>query len=286
MKRFLKILFCVSIFSYLIGEIIVRSLKLNSDHLDIQIEGVDGFVDRIKNHKGIFKFGKFPSNFSSDFYINDVGFNSPLNFKEIDLNLINIALVGDSYVESYHVGLENNIASILMNENQNLQVYPFGVSGYEFLEMKEIYQNFNLSKFDYVFFLLSKDDLTLKSNKPKFNSSKEQLRKVYNYFEFFKYINSNHMVLLSIKKLFSPKKLKINLNNDISEIVKFLNSKSNIIVIPKFQEEALYFKSLEINNILVVDHKRKPFNYGFDSHWNANGRINIGNAIFNYININ
>jgi len=286
MKNFIKIILITVCFSYLMGEIIVRIFDLNSDHLNIQIKDEDGYVDRLKNFKGTFRFGKFPSNFSSSIHINDIGFNSPLNFHELDTNLTNIAIVGDSYVESYHVDLEDNIASLLMKKNRELQVFPFGVSGYEFKEMLDIYNDFDLSDFKYVFFVLSKDDFILSPSKPKFNDQKEALRKIYNKFQFFVYLNSNHRLLLSIKKLFSGRKVKSQNIFEYTKIIDYLNSKSNVVVIPKFQNQYSFFKNLSINRLLLVDHIRKPFNYGFDSHWNKNGRINISEDIYKYINNN
>ena len=52
-------------------------------------------------------------------------------------------------------------------------------------------------------------------------------------------------------------------NDNINEEVDFIKNKTN-----------------------TINHTRKPFDYGFDAHWNDNGRLNIAVHILDDLNIN
>ena len=100
MKSFFLYILLLFISSITIAETIVRLCKLNSDEMSLIVPDLDGNKQIKSNSKGFYRHGYFPQFNESRFRINDIGFNSLLDYELLDLDKINIALVGDSFVES------------------------------------------------------------------------------------------------------------------------------------------------------------------------------------------
>ena len=287
MKKFVVDIILIFTLVFVVGELITRFYGLKSQNLDFLTYDEEGFYRNKPNSQGTFVFGKFPSVFKTRFNFNDIGFNSSLDYKNFNGKKINIAFLGDSYVESYHVNYYDSFSSILMNLSNDYQSYDFGISGYNIEDYVWIYEKYKLDKFDYVFLITSINDFTNGPNRSKFQHTKEKFREFYNTFHFFSFLNFNHKIVSSLINLFREKKSEekhVFVLNDNQ--IKFI-SKPNLIIIPKNEETFEVLQKERINNLIKVEHKLKPINFGYlNEHWNENGRINVVSTIIPLISKN
>lgn len=130
MKKILVDLLLMIFIIIVSGELISTGFKLYSDDIKIIEEDSKGFTTLKKNSEGYFRFGQFPTFYEKKFHINDIGYNSLLDFNNIDYSRFNIALIGDSFIQSIHTNIENSIGSRLMEINSKIQCFEFGKEGY------------------------------------------------------------------------------------------------------------------------------------------------------------
>ena len=64
-----------------------------------------------------------------------------------------------------------------------------------------------------------------------------------------------------------------------------INKRTNIYVIGKSKEDEQYFYSKGVINLISLEEKLIPINFGFDNHWNINGRLNAINSIVRQLKI-
>lgn len=285
MKKFIVELILIFTLVLVAGELTTRFFGLRSQNVDFFTSDKEDFYTKKPNSQGNYVFGKFPSVYKTKFNFNDIGFNTPLDYKNFNDKKITVAFLGDSYVESHHVNYNESFSSILMNLSNDYQSYDFGVSGYNMEDYIWIYKKFNLEKFDYVFLITELNDFSKNPSRIKYNHQKEKFRNFYNNLHFFSFLNSNHKIILSILSLFGK-------NNEIEkkEFILYDNhakfiSKQNLIILPR--NEATYdsLQKKKINNLFKVEHSLKPINFGYlNSHWNKNGRINVISTIIPLIN--
>ena len=281
MKSFFLYILILFISSITIAETIVRLCKLNSDEMSLIVPDKDGYKKIKSNSKGFYRFGYFPQFNESRFRINDIGFNSLLDYELLDLDKINIAIVGDSFVESFHVNIKNSIGSKLMDYDDNIQCFEFGRGGFTISDMFEVYNDYNLKEFEIVIFFISKDDLSGKTGKVKYNPKLDFLRDLYNRFKLFQFLNRNFQTSNSIKKLFNIRDAmvqKLESNKINQELIDYFNSLENVYMVSKFKNEE-FFLNENFKDLIEVNHRLEPYNFGYDKHWNINGRENIFQSI-------
>jgi len=205
MKRFIKEIIILFLFTYLIGELICQLFPIVSD---IPIRGNrDGFYLLKENQSGIYIRGKFPRWINAEYSINNHGFNSSKDYF-FDTNLKSkIALIGDSFVEGFQVDVTKSIGRLIENTKLNYEIYEFGISGFNFFDYIELYEKYNLQNFKKVFIILDKDDVfTTTSAKEVFTKElqlKEKIfRNIYNRALFFKYLNFNHGIIRETQRIY------------------------------------------------------------------------------------
>ena len=86
--------------------------------------------------------------------INNIGFNSHRNFYNDSISKNDIAIIGDSFVDSKIVGYDNSIAYNLEKLTQ-IKTYNFGVSGGNLNDYVEIYNKYQLQNINLVFIMLT-----------------------------------------------------------------------------------------------------------------------------------
>lgn len=287
MKKILVDLLLIVLIITVSGELISTGFKLYSDDIKIIEEDPKGFKTLKKNSEGYFRFGQFPKFYEKKFHINDIGYNSLLDFNNLDYSRFNIALIGDSFIQSKHTNIENSIGSRLMEINAKIQCFEFGKEGYTAVDMLNAYNEFNLYKFDMVIFFVSKDDLTLKTGKHPFNKNFNEIRGIYNISNFSQYLNNTFSLTKKIRNIFiknNTKEKTINLS-ELDSIKYVYNDLKNSYLISKLQNEESFFISEKFKNVIKIKHELTPINFGFDQHWNNNGRTNVINSIKSCINL-
>ncbi|MDC1472537.1 hypothetical protein N8374_00090 [Flavobacteriaceae bacterium] len=285
MKKILVDLLLIVLIITVSGELISTGFKLYSDDINIIEEDSKGFTTLKKNSEGYFRFGQFPTFYEKKFHINDIGYNSLLDFNNIDYSRFNIALIGDSFIQSKHTNIENSIGSRLMEINNKIQCFEFGKEGYTAIDMLNVYNEFNLQKFDMVIFFISKDDLTSKTGKRPFNKNLNKIRNVYNISNFSQYLNNTFSLTKKIRNIFVKNQLENKYVYNYDSIRNVFNDLKNSYLISKLQNEESFFISEKFKNVIKIKHELTPINFGFDQHWNNNGRTNVVNSIKSCLNI-
>ncbi len=244
MKRFIYNLLIIFSLTYILGELTTRILGFRSQNLDFQVKGIEDYYSNQSNSEGNFVFGKPPSLFKTKFRYNDLGFNTPLDFKDYNENKINVAFLGDSFVESLHVNYYESLSAILMAESKDIQSYDFGFHEYNIEDYIWLYDIYNLDMFDYVFVILDTNDIKSDPNRIKFNDNKERFRDIYNKFHFLNFLNRNHNIIRNLIKFISGESNTIRVSeNDILENhhKNYLNKKK-LFVIPRDNNSFIFFE--------------------------------------------
>ena len=279
MKTFLKYFFSVLFTSFLMAEVIIRIVGGVGDQVKLEVK--DGFFYNQKNTQGISVYGTFPILIKKKYSINQEGYNSTKNNKNLSDNQT-IGLVGDSFIEGYHVDVDKSIGRLIENLCDEIAVVEYGIGGHNIHNYIESYENGNMEKFKKVFFFIHITDfLNDKPYKSKYNRLKEiYLRPIYNSSKLVRFINKNH------KPLAAKKKLNLTISQYTKDrTIAFIHKAKNVSFIYRndsINQELDFIK----NKIDIINHTRKPFDYGFDPHWNDNGRLNVAFHILEDLNIN
>jgi hypothetical protein len=230
---------------------------------------------------------------ANHYKINEQGFNSTKDYSKINNNKINIAIIGDSYIEGFHTDVEKSIGRILENETDNqVEVHEYGHSGGNIVDFNLVYEKWVKNKYDYTFILMTDKDIVDK--KPSFMTNGDKipkesfLRDFYNSCYFIRYLNINHGLSVKIGKVISrnvssekSKKRSFSLNKVNFDAFKVFNS--SVIILYEDERLDSLFRSKIALKSLQVKHKIKPINHGFDGHWNYNGRKNCAITIQEYL---
>jgi len=295
MKRFLFTVSVILIFIYSMGEVVVRTFNFNPQ--TAVSENINGYYSLKKNQTGVYRKGGLPVNFESNFRINNYGYNSLIDYEFNSNNSNKIGILGDSFIEGFQVDVDKSIGRLLEKELESKNiVYEFGFSANNLLNNIETYEKFNLNKFQTVFLFLDLDDIhTDIPHKTPFNSylafKELHLRNFYDYFKFIKFLNFNHEIIRKLKSglNFGVKSIPIKVTNNCNDsnhhktLLNFIAKNKNVVVVLKNDIE--FFKSIlgEIEYIEII-HDLKPFSFGYDMHWNLNGRKNVVNSIMKWVN--
>lgn len=232
------------------------------------------------------------SEIKSHYKINNQGFNSLKDYGVLDENKINIAIIGDSFIQGAHGDVENSIGRILEAEIQNkVEVHEYGIDGMNIVDFSLIFTQSIKNRYDYTFILASDKDLLEKKasvmgkgNKIPKNSI---MRKLYDRSSLIRYLNINHKLSVKIKKIFSfsdslnKQQKKITAIDINVQLIKQFDS-TCVFLYEKGKLDTSLIKAFNIQYIEVVP-LFKPINHGFDIHWNLNGRKNCALAIQNHI---
>lgn len=110
-------------------EIIFRILP-TSDSLQLKAVNTENKILRLKENRDVTKQIGFNFQHTNVKHINNYGFATDRDFTKKELqNKPIIAVIGDSYVEAFHVKNQDTFHAILDSELQQYDVYPIGISG-------------------------------------------------------------------------------------------------------------------------------------------------------------
>ncbi|TPN89107.1 hypothetical protein [Aquimarina algicola] len=101
----------------------------------------------LPNQNGFSVTGNRRQNFS-EYHINSSGYNSYREFKPTK-DKIEIALVGDSFIEGFHQDYYNSIGKKIENEFSDIEVYEYGYAGYDFADQLHLVHSYK-DKFDLI----------------------------------------------------------------------------------------------------------------------------------------
>jgi hypothetical protein len=237
---------------------------------------------------------------SSHYVINGQGYNSLLDYNQKDTAKINIALVGDSYIQGFQVNVGNSIGRLLDSITDGLTVtHEYGHSGGNINDFIYLIDSLYVI-YDQVFVLMTEKDLS--PRKPSYiNRGRQQtsppsfLRQVYANSSALRYLNINHGINIKVSTLLreGPNALHILKNLLLSkqnsdEIQSFEGYYKKLAAIAGLTNVTILFEEGKFNPIeardyrirtKLIEHELMPKNCGFDSHWNVNGRKNCARAM-------
>ena len=131
MKRLIFKSFLYVILIIIALEVCVRIFHLTKDYPSRYVDNY-GVEKWRPNQSGFSVTGNRKQNFS-EYHINNYGFNSYREFNPTKEN-VEIALVGDSFIEGFHQNYYNSIGKKIENDLPNVDVYEFGYAGYDFAD--------------------------------------------------------------------------------------------------------------------------------------------------------
>jgi hypothetical protein len=311
-----KLFFKMGIYTTLILiilELIVRVFHLTKDYPERYVDAF-GVEKWMPNQSGYSVTGNRRQNFSK-FNINNSGYNSYREFSP-SKDKIEMALVGDSFIEGFHQNYYNSIGKKIENELDGIEVYEYGYAGYDLADELHLINQYK-SQFDLIDYVIVgldfdndlsrgeyhivQDRIKLESGTFKamrqikllvylqtigaFDTSRELVRKILSN-------DSNHDAQLTplqekkIKEEFISKRFD-NFKNlvttygyDTSRFILLLDAEKTPSSFIKYLEDH-HYKYIDFSKALKES--LVPVSLIYDQHWNNLGRNIISNVISEYI---
>ncbi|WP_420600864.1 hypothetical protein [Flagellimonas sp.] len=314
-KLILKIAFyLIAIIALL--ELMVRAFHLHTDDPPRYIDKF-GVEKRVPGHNGYSVTGNRNQTFSA-FKINKEGFNSFREFSPTK-DGYEIAIIGDSFIEGFHIDYTNSIGKKIEDNLKYGEVYEYGYAGYDLAnQMHLIYSNkeqFDLID-EIIIYLNFQNDL--KRNEYVPNTSRIALLsslpfkirdniKLLSYASgigvldpiktFFvkklperKAMTQNSDDGIQIAEKISAQEEKVLLENfkDLITLYGFDKTKTSILL-DKRETGDRFLAYCNQNDINIIDfstafsQSKKPTTLIYDWHWNEHGRDLIAKEISDYI---
>jgi len=302
MKKFLIYITGFLLLVIVLSEVTIRFFDLAGKTM-LEKE-IDNNAMLKPGEKGFFKRGGLKE-INSYYSINKQGYNSIIDYDTLDKQNINIALIGDSYVQGMHTDVRHSIGRQLEELfDRNVIVHEYGRDGANIVDYALTFKKYIQSKpYDFTFILVTDKDLRLK--KPSTIGRGDRVfkenifRSLYDNFHLLRYLNINHGLMVHFNKLINNGPESIDRihgkNSDKDDLIKetYLNKVNNDAlgmisskVIFLYEEDRLSHYFIESFNFQFkkVIHLKHPINHGLDKHWNINGRYNCAKTMADYIN--
>ena len=305
---FLLILICL--------EIIVRIFHLAKDTPTRYVD--QNNVEKwMPNQNGYAVTGNRRQNFS-EYRINSSGYNSYREFTP-SKESIDVALVGDSFIEGFHQNYYNSIGKkIETNLQNNVKVMEFGYAGYDMADQLHLINAYKdlFKDIDYVFLGikfsndLNRGEYTVVQDRLALESPVNKMLKKSKLLVYCKSIGILdppqllfHRIKNSIRPVIPKKKLteqelkEKQIENDRKYLENFKNlialygydKNKFVLLLDSSSTSNIFLDYLNKNNFTYIDFfsafekSGKPTTLIYDRHWNDNGRSIIASLISSYI---
>ena len=307
MRKLLIRFFLYGIGFFLILEVLVRSFHLYNEYPIRFLDNLE--VEKwVPDQSGISITGNRKQNVGH-YKINSLGFNCIHEFYEPTDDDVEIALIGDSFIEGFHQDVENSLGQ-KTEKLLDKTVYEFGYSGYDFADEMHLMHQYNdlFQKIDYrIIYMRYSDDLDRDaykvSNRLGLDTPVSRLIKHVKTVIYIKDIGlvdpvvkkMTNMVgmLKSLQNAKSEPKVDTapsNKNEQTSNFISLVdqyqyNKNKNMLLIDSriYPKEFLIY--LKEHNFEVIDFgpsfeaSKEPPTLIYDQHWNNHGRTIIANLI-------
>ena len=294
-------------------EFLVRVFHLTKDY-PVRFVDEHGVERWVPNQEGYSVTGIRRQNFSK-FNINSSGYNSYRDF-EPSKDKMELALVGDSFIEGFHQPYYNSIGKKIETKLKGVEVYEIGYAGYDFADQLHVihqYQSF-FDLIDYVVIGMKfKNDLTrgeygvlegrMKLEAPLYRSLRRIKILVYlQKIGAFSAARRMKTTLLSLghnNTSIHEKEDSYTNQKRYSEYIKNFQSLVHIygydktrfvLLLDKEITPQVFLDYLEENAFTYIDFGKKinqsqiPTTLIYDQHWNNHGRHLVASEIVNYFN--
>ncbi len=319
MKRLIFKSFLYVILIIIALEVYVRVFHLTKDYPSRYVDNY-GVEKWRPNQSGFSVTGNRKQNFS-EYHINSHGFNSYREFNPTKEN-VEIALVGDSFIEGFHQNYYNSIGKKIENDLPNVDVYEFGYAGYDFadqLHLVSVYKEL-FETIDQVYLGIKfkndlyRDKYAVLEERMKLESPLyKNLRKI-KILTYAQSIGLLDPVREAITKLLAFRSAQKTVNNTLSEAEKkdialekhkkYLENFKHllseygydktkfILFLDESETPKIFTTYLKTNGFKYLDiskalhASKKPTTLIYDKHWNNNGRNIVAKCIVDYHNNN
>lgn len=311
MKKFLFNLCAYGFLILLALELLVRLFYLGKDN-PVRFIDKDQVEKWVPNQQGYSVTGIRRQNFTQ-YHINNSGFNSYREFEPSE-EKIEIALLGDSFVEGFHQPFTNSIGRKIENQLDSVEVYEYGYSGYDFADVIHLMYAYK-EKFrliDHIFI-----DIKFSSDLKRgvYSVSNERMRLESEPFKLLK--KSKLIVFLQSNGFFDPvHRLKSEMSEDFftsdkefntqnfdadKKAILYLENFKNLVAKYGYDKEkiVLLLNKGNTNQIFLnylsqeqykyldygetLDKSALPTTLIYDQHWNDHGRTLIAKLITEYL---
>jgi hypothetical protein len=265
------------------------------------------------NQNGYAITGNRRQNFS-EYRINKSGFNSYREFSP-SISKVEVALVGDSFIEGFHQHYYNSIGKKIENKLPGIEVYEYGYAGYDMADQLHLINAYK-EQFDLIDIVI----LGLKFNndltREKYEVEGYRLAletpllrfikkiKVVVYARSIGFFTPIQNLLNKSKQILNKKvdKPPIKRIEDSLKHEKYIKNLEALISRYGFNKSKFYFlideritpdvffDYLDNNNFKYItigeelESSSKPTTLIYDMHWNNNGRSIVANKIVKSIN--
>lgn len=296
---------------FLCLEIVVRIFHLYFEYPPYYIND-SNVKTYLPNQKGYYVTGNRRMNYA-EFNINNSGFNSYREYIPTK-DSIDIALIGDSFIEGFHQDYNNSIGKKIENNlNNTVNVFEYGHAGYDLADQLHLINAYKkqFELIDYIFIYI-KFDNDLKRSKYTPNHWRVNLQYSTTFLIRDKIKLTTYAERIGVFGSFSDLKDKIlgkpslepefdKENASNSDIQKSLDNFKTLIEtfgIDKTKTCFLLDKKKTSKSFLQYCKKmgynyldfgnefeksKAPTDLIYDMHWNNNGRSIIAEAISNYL---
>ncbi|QLG46679.1 SGNH/GDSL hydrolase family protein [Costertonia aggregata] len=310
-KLFIK-LFSYGILFVISLEILVRVFHLAKD-TPVRFADERKVEKWVPNQKGHSVTGNRRQNFS-EYRINSSGFNSYREFSP-SREKVEIALVGDSFIEGFHQNYYNSIGRKIENKLPKVEVYEYGYAGYDLADQLHLI-NVYKEQFDLIDIVILglkfENDLT----RPKYEVVQSRLalesktNRLIKKSKLLVYLNSIG-VISNIRSFVNDTKYLIRFknkgknartnqnkqNNGKGKYEEYLKNFESLVSTYGFDKKRFYFlidetitpskflDYLKINNYRFIKigeslkQSEKPVTLIYDRHWNDRGRDIVAKEI-------
>ncbi|MEQ6123453.1 hypothetical protein AAON49_04560 [Pseudotenacibaculum sp. MALMAid0570] len=296
MKQFLSYILVTVFMTALVLEVVLRVFQLSSHAVPSEIIN-NNYVNKPYAEAIWVKGGL--GEIKAHYKINPQGYNSLKDYSKISKDKYRIAIMGDSYIEGLQVNVENSIGRILEKQmNDRVEVHEYGVSGANIIDYGLLYQKYIKDNYDIVFIHLKDDDLLqdLAGNVGRVDKKIKitRARKIYNNYYTARYLNINHGVGEKLSKIIkgetfskrgdnvSSKRVNDRIENSINRKALTMLDSSVVILYEKGKLTPFLFEKFSFEKA-KIKHDALPKDFGFDIHWNFNGRVNCAKTIEKYL---
>ena len=302
MKSFLKYIAIWLVIVTVVLELTVRIFDLAAKTMPTQ--NVDGNYLFAPGKSGFWVRGGL-GELTNYYEINKQGYNSIIDYDRLDPKNLNIALIGDSYIQGFQTDVRQSIGRQLEDIlGDNTVVHDYGKAGSNIVDFSITYNKYVQHKaYDFTFILAGDEDLKQKkpNNMGRGNRipNKTLSRYIYDNVHILRYLNINHGLGVNFNKLINegPDSIDRIHKEKVEEVTEedFLN-KINLEAIKTLPKSAVFLYEGEKLSPYFIDnfnfefkkiiHYKRPKDHGFDGHWNKNGRYNCAKAMAEYIKEN
>lgn len=295
MRKFLFQIVLTSVLFFLGLELATRAFNL-SGHT-VPTKNIDGDLLLQPGTDSVWvKGGR--GEIRSHYVVNKQGYNSLVDYDEMDNRKLRVAIIGDSYIEGFQSDVEESIGRQLETLYKGrVVVHEYGASGANLNDFVLAYEKFVKGRYDYVFILATDKDLV--SSSPSYMGRGDKrpavgvMRKVYYHSSMLRYLNINQGISQHLRRVLTktrsyfdaPSHEKQADTTDLSKVNWDLLAQLDYDVVFLYEEGRLSdpVRTRLSHPTVRVIHELTPYHHGFDRHWNATGRLNCAIAMRRYM---